>query len=33
METTSLVRVACAVLAVVFLGVIIMRRKGKESDE
>jgi hypothetical protein len=33
METTSFVRVACAVLAVVFLGVIIMRRKGKESDE
>lgn len=33
METTSIVRVACAVLAVVFLGVIIMRRKGKESDE
>lgn len=33
MEQTSLVRIACAVLAVVFLGVIIMRRKGKESDE
>lgn len=33
MESTSLVRIACAVLAVVFLGVIIMRRKSKESDE
>ncbi len=33
MEQSSLVRIACAVLAIVFLGVIIMRRKGKESDE
>ena len=33
MENTQLVRIACAVLAVVFLGVIILRRKGKESEE
>lgn len=33
METNSIVRIACAVLAVVFLGVIVLRRKGKESEE
>ena len=33
METTSIVRVACAALAVVFLGVIVLRRKGKNAEE
>jgi hypothetical protein len=33
METTSIVRIACTVLAIVFLGVIILRRKGKNAEE
>jgi len=30
---TTLVRIVCAVLAVVLLGVIVMRRKSKEQQE
>jgi hypothetical protein len=33
MEQTSIVRIVCAVLAVVFLGVIIMRRKNRDAEE
>lgn len=33
METNSIVRILCAVLAVVFLGVIILRRKGHNAEE
>jgi hypothetical protein len=33
METTSIVRIACTVLAIVFLGIIILRRKGKNAEE
>jgi len=33
MESTTLVRLVCAGLAVVFLGVIIMRRKKQHADE
>jgi len=33
MESTSIVRIACAVLAVVFLGVIILRRKNRNAEE
>jgi hypothetical protein len=33
METTSIVRIACSVLAIVFLGVIILRRKGRNAED
>ncbi|GEM_PF-752357 len=33
MESTSIVRIACAALAVVFLGVIVLRRKNKNAEE
>jgi hypothetical protein len=33
MESTSLVRLACAALAVVFLGVIVLRRKKQNAEE
>lgn len=33
MEQTTIVRIVCAVLAVVFLGVIIMRRKNRDAEE
>ncbi len=33
MENSQIVRLACALLAVVFLGVIIMRRKSKNVEE
>ena len=30
---TTIVRIVCAILAVVLLGVIVMRRKHKEQQE
>ena len=33
MESSQIVRLVCALLAVVFLGVIIMRRKRKNAEE
>lgn len=33
METTTLVRIICSVLAVVLLGVIILRRKSRDAEE
>jgi len=33
MESSSIVRIVCAVLAVVFIGVIILRRKGRNAEE
>ena len=33
MEMTTLVRVICSVLAVVLLGVIILRRKSRDAEE
>lgn len=33
MESTSLVRIVCAVLAVVLLGAIILRRKNRNAEE
>jgi hypothetical protein len=29
---SSIVRIACAVLAVLFLGVIVLRRRGKADE-
>lgn len=33
MESSSIVRIVCAVLAIVFIGVIILRRKGRNAEE
>lgn len=33
METTSIVRIICSVLAVVLLGAIILRRKSRNAEE
>lgn len=33
MEMTTLVRIICSVLAVVLLGVIILRRKSRDAEE
>jgi hypothetical protein len=33
MENTSVVRIVCAALAAVFLGVIILRRKNRNAEE
>lgn len=33
METTSIVRIACSVLAIVFLGIIILRRKSRNAED
>jgi hypothetical protein len=33
MDSTTLVRLGCAVLAVVFLAIIAMRRKSKNAEE
>lgn len=33
MDSTNLVRIVCAALAVVFLGVIILRRKKQNAEE
>lgn len=33
MDTTTIVRIACAVLAVVLLGAIVMRRKSRNVEE
>jgi hypothetical protein len=33
MESTSLVRIVCAVLAVVLLGAIVLRRKSRNAEE
>ncbi len=33
MESTSIVRIICSVLAVVLLGAIILRRKGRNAEE
>jgi hypothetical protein len=33
METTTLVRVICAVIAVVLLAAIILRRKGRNAED
>jgi len=33
MENTQLVRIVCAVLAVVLLGAIVLRRKSKNAEE
>lgn len=33
MDTTTIVRIVCAVLAVVLLGAIVMRRKNRNVEE
>ncbi|GIU76396.1 MAG: hypothetical protein KatS3mg004_3483 [Bryobacteraceae bacterium] len=33
MDSTSVIRIVCAVLAVVLLGAIIMRRKSRNAEE
>jgi hypothetical protein len=33
MESTSIVRIICSVLAVVLLGAIILRRKSRNAEE
>lgn len=33
MDTTTIVRIVCAVLAVVLLGAIVMRRKSRNVEE
>jgi hypothetical protein len=33
MDSTSVIRIVCAVLAVVLLGAIIMRRKSRDAEE
>lgn len=33
MESTSLVRLVCAIVAVVLLGAIVLRRKNKNAEE
>lgn len=33
MESNSIVRIICSVLAVVLLGAIILRRKGRNAEE
>lgn len=33
MDNSSIVRIVCAVLAVVLLGAIILRRKNRDAEE
>lgn len=33
MESTSIIRIVCSVLAVVLLGAIILRRKSRNAEE
>lgn len=33
MESSSLVRIVCAVLAIVFIGAIILRRKSRNAED
>lgn len=33
MDSTSIIRIVCAVLAVVLLGAIIMRRRSRNAEE
>lgn len=33
MDTTTIVRIVCAVLAIVLLGAIVMRRKNRNVEE
>ena len=33
MEMTTLVRLVCAIVAVVLLGAIVLRRKGRSAEE
>lgn len=33
MDSTTMMRLGCALLAAVFLGVIVLRRKGKNAEE
>ncbi len=33
MESTTIVRIVCSVLAVVLLGAIILRRKSRNAEE
>lgn len=33
MDTTTIVRIVCAVLAIVLLGAIVMRRKSRNVEE
>jgi hypothetical protein len=33
MESSSVVRIVCAVLAIVFIGAIILRRKSRNAEE
>lgn len=33
MESTSIVRIICSLLAVVLLGAIILRRRGRNAEE
>lgn len=33
MESTSIVRIICSVLAIAFLGAIILRRKNRNAEE
>jgi hypothetical protein len=33
MDSSSIVRIACSVLAVVLLGAIILRRKNRNAEE
>lgn len=33
MESSSIVRIVCAILAVVFIGAIILRRKSRNAED